>query len=113
VLVVEEGGGYGGGSDVVVDLRVDDHPGPVDELVRLLALHELYFGRPDPHALQPLSGELAVEVDGLLDRVQHGGDAPLADRLLGWMGWQNLEERHVPGSIDPVVLGELRTAAGS
>jgi uncharacterized Ntn-hydrolase superfamily protein len=113
LLVVEEGGGYGGGSDVVVDLRVDDHPAPVDELVRLLALHELYFGRPDPDALQPLDGALAAEVDGLLGRVQHDGDRPVADRLLDWMGWQNLEERHVPGSIDPVVLGELRTAAGS
>ena len=113
LIVVQEGGGYGGGSDVVVDLRVDDHAAPVAELVRLLALHELYFGRPDPDDLQPLDGALAVEVAALLDRLQHGGDGPLEDRLLGWMGWQNLEERHVPGSIDLVVLGELRTAAGA
>ena len=111
VLVVQEGGGYGGGSDVLVDLRADDSPAPVDELVRLLALHELYFGRPAPEDLQPLEGELATEVDGLLTGLGYGGDAPLDDRLLDWMGWENYEERHVPGSIDLVVLVKLREAA--
>jgi uncharacterized Ntn-hydrolase superfamily protein len=113
VLVVQEGGGYGGGSDVLVDLRADDHPTPIDELVRLLALHELYFGRPKPEDLQPLEGALAGEVDALLTRLDHGGDAPLDDRLLDWMGWENYEERHVPGSIDLVVLLKLREAAPS
>ncbi|NND12693.1 MAG: DUF1028 domain-containing protein, partial [Acidimicrobiia bacterium] len=46
VVVVREGGGYLGGSDVAVDLRVDDHPDPVNELLRLLAVHRLLF--PDP-----------------------------------------------------------------
>ena len=113
LLLVEEGGGYGGGSDVVVDLRVDDHPAPVEELARLLALHQLYFGRPDPDRVQALDGDLAAEVDHLLAGLQGGSARPLEDRLLDWMGWQNLEERHVPGAIDPVVLHELRTAAGS
>src|SRR5256885_2575628 len=48
LLVVARGQGYGGTSDVVVDLRVDDHPEPVPELIRLLDLHALYFDRPDP-----------------------------------------------------------------
>ena len=117
VLVVEEGGGYGGGSDVLVDLRADDHPAPVDELVRLLALHDLYFGRPDPEDLQPLVGDLADEVDALLTAVGHGatgdGKAALDDRLMDWMGWENYEERHVPGAIDLVVLLKLREAAAS
>lgn len=113
VLVVQEGGGYGGGSDVLVDLRADDHATPVDELVRLLALHELYFGRPNPEDLQPLTGELAAEVQGLLAGLGYGGDAPLDDRLLDWMGWENYEERHVPGSIDVVVLLKLREAGVS
>ena len=49
-------------SDVEVDLRVDDHQRPVAELRRLLDLHRLYFGRPDPATLLPLEGELADEV---------------------------------------------------
>ena len=43
LLVVSRGMGYGGTSDVVVDLRVDDHPDPVTELARLLEMHTLYF----------------------------------------------------------------------
>ncbi len=62
LLVVTPGGGYGGFSDVLVDLRVDDHEDPVPELVRLLDLHTLYFGKPDPDELLPLSGALEQEV---------------------------------------------------
>jgi uncharacterized Ntn-hydrolase superfamily protein len=111
LLVVQEGGGYGGGSDVLVDLRADDHTAPIDELVRLLALHELYFGKPDPADLQPLVGDLADEVDRLLTGLGYGGDLPLVERLFDWMGWENYEERHVPGHIDVVVLLKLREAA--
>jgi len=101
LLVVTAGGGYGGGSDVLVDLRVDDHPDPVPELVRLLDLHTLYFGRPDPDAVLPLTGELAQEV---ADRLAALGHATLAD----WAGVENYEERLVDGAIDPLVLERLR-----
>jgi uncharacterized Ntn-hydrolase superfamily protein len=101
LLVVSEAGGYGGGSDVLVDLRVDDHPDPVVELGRLLGLHDLYFGKPT--SVLPLEGELAVEV---ADRLQRLGYPTLDD----WAGVENYEERMVPGGIDPVVLDKLRAA---
>jgi len=44
LLVVRAGGGFGGYSDRAVDLRVDDHPAPIAELGRLLALHRDTFG---------------------------------------------------------------------
>ncbi len=44
LLVVKEKGGYAGLSDRWIDLRVDDHPEPIEELARLLQLHQLYFG---------------------------------------------------------------------
>lgn len=103
LLVVTEAGGYGGGSDVLVDLRVDDAPDPVPELSRLLDLHDLYFGRPDPAALLPLEGELAREVAERLDRLGFAG-------LEDWAGFANLEERLAPAAIDPVVLEQLRSA---
>jgi uncharacterized Ntn-hydrolase superfamily protein len=111
LLVVRAGGGYGGTSDVEVDLRVDDGPDPVTELGRLLDLHELYFGRPDPETLLELTGELAAEVTERLGRLGH----PVAGRgldgaLTDWAGIENLEERLVPGRIDPLVLGMLRKA---
>ena len=101
VLVVSEAGGYGGGSDVLVDLRVDDHPDPVPELARLLDLHTLYFGKPE--SVLPLQGELAREV---AERLEKLGYANLDD----WAGVENYEERMVPEGIDPVVLDKLRQA---
>jgi uncharacterized Ntn-hydrolase superfamily protein len=43
LLVVRAGGGFAGLSDRVVDLRVDDHGAPIDELARLLEVHRALF----------------------------------------------------------------------
>ncbi|MEV4813291.1 DUF1028 domain-containing protein [Micromonospora avicenniae] len=110
LLVVRAGGGYGGNSDVVVDLRVDDHPDPVTELDRLLAVHTMLFTRPDPASLLDLSGAVAAEVGALLAALGHTVDDP-EEALASWAGMENLEERLVPGRIDPVVLEHLRRAA--
>jgi uncharacterized Ntn-hydrolase superfamily protein len=111
LLVVSKGMGYGGTSDVVVDLRVDDHPDPVVELARLMELHSLYFERPDPKTLIALDGAAAAEVRARLAGAGHpSGPAPadLDEALASWAGIANLEERIVPGAIDPLVLSELR-----
>jgi uncharacterized Ntn-hydrolase superfamily protein len=42
LLVVREGGGFLGLNDRYIDLRVDDHPEPIDELSRLLSLQMAY-----------------------------------------------------------------------
>ncbi len=112
LLVVERGGGYGGTGDVLVDLRVDDHPDPVAELGRLLAVHTLLFTRPDPATLLELGGAVAAEVAALLTALGHPADpADPQPALFDWAGMANLEERLVPGRIDPVVLDQLRKAA--
>jgi uncharacterized Ntn-hydrolase superfamily protein len=112
VLVVSPGGGYGGGSDVLVDLRVDDHHDPVPELVRLRGLHELYFGHSDPAQWLPLRDAVAAEVTALLTAAGHrpadDSAEALDTALAAWAGVENLEERLGPGRIDPVVLDELR-----
>ncbi len=114
LLVVTPGGGYGGGSDVLVDLRVDDHPDPVPELTRLVDLHDLYFGRPDPADCLPLEDGLAAEVSARLAAVGFApateGPAALEAALASWAGVENLEERLVDGRIDPLVLDQLRAA---
>ncbi|MGE5829457.1 MAG: DUF1028 domain-containing protein [Micromonosporaceae bacterium] len=111
LLVLARGMGYGGTSDVVVDLRVDDHPDPINELGRLLDLHTLYFERPDPATTLPLDAELGAEVRDRLARLGHrgaeGGDG-LDATLIDWAGIENLEERMVAGRIDPLVLARLR-----
>ncbi|GIF37149.1 DUF1028 domain-containing protein [Actinoplanes xinjiangensis] len=107
LLVVAKGMGYGGTSDVLADLRVDDHPDPVAELARLLELHTLYFERPDPATLIPLTGAIGDEVRTRLAKAGHTTD-DLDEALASWAGIENLEERIVPGAIDPLVLAQLR-----
>ncbi|UQU68156.1 DUF1028 domain-containing protein [Couchioplanes caeruleus] len=114
LLVVAKGMGYGGTSDVVADLRVDDHPDPVTELGRLLEMHTLYFERPDPATLLELTGPLAGEVRERLAAAGHGAGPAAADldeALASWAGVENLEERVVAGHIDPLVLAHLRAAS--
>jgi uncharacterized Ntn-hydrolase superfamily protein len=102
LLVVERGGGYGRMSDVLVDLRVDDHQSPIDELRRLYELHDRLFGRTPPGEWIPLEGALADEVRRRLERLGY-------ESLDTWAGVANLEERvHGNETIDPVVLTALR-----
>jgi uncharacterized Ntn-hydrolase superfamily protein len=107
LLVVTPDGGYGGGSDVFVDLRVDDDPAPIPELERLLDLHDIFFGKPDPDAALALEGAVAEEVRNRLAALGHA-DPDLDTALADWAGIENYEERMLPGRIDPLVLGQLR-----
>jgi len=45
LLVVREGWGYAGKNDRYIDLRVDDHETPIEELRRIFQLHAKLFGR--------------------------------------------------------------------
>jgi uncharacterized Ntn-hydrolase superfamily protein len=112
LFVVAPGQGYGGTSDVWVDLRVDDHGDPCAELSRLLDIHTLLFGRPDPAALRPLVDHLAEHVRALLAARGHA-QSDLDVALADWAGIENLEERMVAGHIDPLVLAHLRRAPES
>jgi uncharacterized Ntn-hydrolase superfamily protein len=102
LLVTRRDGGYGKLSDVAVNLRVDDHERPVDELRRLYKLHDQLFGVTPREDWLPLEGSLREEV---ATRVRQLG----YDSLGTWAGVANLEDR-VDGDteIDPVVLEALR-----
>src|SRR5439155_25969329 len=106
LLVVRNGGGYGGLSDQLVSLRVDDHPAPIDELGRLLGLHRLYFSRPTEADLVTTDPVLEREIAECLARLQGqpldpGDTQALWARVDRWAGRENLEERMVrPGAID-------------
>jgi uncharacterized Ntn-hydrolase superfamily protein len=43
LIVVKEGTGYGGYTDLAIDIRVDDHPEPFKELGRLLDIAQLNY----------------------------------------------------------------------
>jgi uncharacterized Ntn-hydrolase superfamily protein len=107
LLVVERDGGYAGLSDVVVDLRVDDHATPIQELRRIHGLHRLLFGKTPKEEWLDVDEQLAAELRERLARLGYEGE--LDQALFRWAGNENLEER-VDGAeqIDPVVLDELR-----
>jgi uncharacterized Ntn-hydrolase superfamily protein len=108
LYVVRKDGGYGGTSDIVVDLRVDDHPTPIDELARLYEQHELLFGQTPAEEWLDVDEQLALELRERLDRLGYREES-LAGAFAAWGATENLEER-VDGieRVDPVVLEELR-----
>src|SRR6266536_2370331 len=108
LLVVESDGGYANLSDTLVDLRVDDHERPIDELRRLYGLHDAIFGKTPRELWVTVDDGLRDELSQRLDRLGYRGG--LREALDGWAGNENLEMR-VDGveSVDPVVLEHLRS----
>jgi uncharacterized Ntn-hydrolase superfamily protein len=108
LLVVERDGGYAGLSDSVVDLRVEDHERPIEELRRIYGLHQAIFGQTPRRMWVEVDEALAAELRERLGRL--GYDGELEEAFNRWAGNENLEER-VDGveAVDPVVLEELRS----
>jgi uncharacterized Ntn-hydrolase superfamily protein len=107
LLVVREGAGYGGGSDVAVDLRVDEHATPLAELRRIFGVHQLLFGQTPAEEWVRVDDELRTRMRDRLNAL--GYTSPdVSAAFEEWVGTENLEER-VDGMerIDPVVLREL------
>ncbi len=105
VVMREHGGGYGGDNEYAIDLRVDDHPSPIEELQRLYAVHDLLFGSTPAEQLLPLEqveSELSERLAAL------GFTGPARSALEQWADIENLEERLHGDRIDPVVLRQLR-----
>jgi uncharacterized Ntn-hydrolase superfamily protein len=106
LLIVRRDGGYGGGIDKAVDLRVEDHPAPVDELTRLYDLHNVYFPRKEDLEFIPfdegVAGAVASALKGLGFDAGDGMayDDDLRAALFAYVGTANLEERW---SEDPVI----------
>jgi uncharacterized Ntn-hydrolase superfamily protein len=106
LLVVREGAGYGGGDDIEVDLRTDDHPEPVTELARLLDLNDLYLTVSTEAEQVTITDDLREEIEGHLHTL--GFDA-----LGDWAGTENYEMRVATDGtwIDQQILERLREAA--
>ena len=111
ILVVERDGGYAGLSDVLVDLRTDDHPKPIEELRRLWGLHDAIFGKTPREQWVDVGEALAAELRERLAKLGYEGE--LGDALFRWAGNENLEER-LDGAeqLDPVLLEALRSQSG-
>jgi uncharacterized Ntn-hydrolase superfamily protein len=116
LLVVREGGGYGGFNDRYVDLRVDDHTAPIEELAHLLKLHSLYMGETDPNNLVKIEGKVAREIQEILARTGYyrgpataSYDAATKQALRDLVSTENLEERWRDDDLlDGVILDFVR-----
>lgn len=111
ILVVQAKAGYGGISDKLVDLRVDDHHQPIDELERLYELHQLYFGQP--REAVELDADTVASIQHMLSTLgyyageAHGElDERTRQALENFHNMENLEMRRLdqPHQLDAEVL---------
>lgn len=110
LLVVKEKGGYGGYNDRYIDLRVDDHPEPITELIRIYGLQQLYFAKAKPENVVAIEGEIRETVVQHLKRLDYlkadaSDDEELHKALTAYIHTENFEEREQEkGKIDLEVL---------
>ncbi|MFD1688422.1 DUF1028 domain-containing protein [Halolamina salifodinae] len=72
LYVVKPEGGYDGGNDRWIDVRVDDHETPIQELRRVFKLYDVtLLGRKEPDDVQELDGQTAKEVAETLVDLGH------------------------------------------
>ena len=120
LLVVRKDGGYLGGNDRFIDIRVYDAPDPIAELERLLALHKLHFFPSDPADLLPITpaivsklepillAEPANQAEKWLKAPQHEANQAFLTALRNFMYWENYDVRvRMDGKIDRVVLEDI------
>jgi len=100
LLVLRPGGGYLGLSDTYVDIRVDDHPNPVEELKRIFHIWELtLLQREDPSDVVS-KRDVAAEVQRALKKlgfyrgeVTGVWDEATEEAFRDWAGYENFENK--------------------
>lgn len=121
LLVVKEKGGYAGFNDRYIDLHVEDHPRPIEELDRVLGLHRVFFASKQTDAElvridTPLIQEIQTRLEalGFYEGVLNGVyDPATRDAFEAFAHKENLEERWRQDLlVDKVVLDFLRQAEG-
>ncbi|WP_257348126.1 DUF1028 domain-containing protein [Pseudalkalibacillus decolorationis] len=115
LLIVKEEGGYGGFNDRAIDLRVDDHPEPIKELIRIYDLHQLYFAPSKQENIVEIKGnvyeELVKELErlNLLERTPIHTEEAVTDALRVFVHRENFEEREQKrGWIDLDILTYMK-----
>jgi uncharacterized Ntn-hydrolase superfamily protein len=120
LLVVRKDGGYLGGNDRFIDIRVYDAPDPIAELDRLLALHKLHFFPSDPADLLPITPQIVAKLEPILlaepvnqpekwlKAPQHEANQAFLTALRDFMYWENYDVRvRMDGKIDRIVLEDI------
>jgi uncharacterized Ntn-hydrolase superfamily protein len=115
ILVVKEKGGYAGYNDRYVDLRVDEHPDPIKELIRIYELQQLYFAPTKEENILDIQGEVKEELISLLNRFGYlettadVNNETLYQALTTYIHTENFEGREQEqGKIDLEVLNYMK-----
>lgn len=117
LLVVKEGGSYGGYTDRYIDLRVDDHEDPVQEVGRLLKLRNLYFEKTKSEDVLELSDEQVNRAGEYLFTLGYVADEAatkeqILEALHTYQHTENFDERvQEKGKIDRLVFEFLEDQA--
>lgn len=120
LYVARTKGSYGKVLDRYIDLRVDDHPTPIEELKRIFRLYDMtMLEREDPATLVPLRPEVVLELQGDLRTLgfyfgpldgKWGGPAQQAfSKYLGVENFENKERKD--RKVWPSVLAHLHAQA--
>jgi uncharacterized Ntn-hydrolase superfamily protein len=113
MYVAKPEGGYDGKSDRWVDVRVDDHETPIDELERVFKLYDVtLLERAEPAETRELSGADAAAVLGILADLGHYDGTPgeefgEAEReaLESFRGMNNFENHSLSVLEDAIARG--------
>src|SRR3990170_4540700 len=101
LLVVRKRGGYAAFNDRWIDVRVDDHPQPIEELIRVFNLYDVtLLNREDPRDVVELTPARLREVQAGLARLGfHKGpatgkwDRRTRAAFEAWAGMNNFETK--------------------
>jgi uncharacterized Ntn-hydrolase superfamily protein len=119
LLVSKTASGYGA-SDRWIDVRVDDHASPIEELRRIFRLYDLtLLNREDPKTLLPIQGETALALQhdlGVLGyytgRLNGNWDGPSRAAFARFVGEHNFENKQQnETAVWPTVLVYLKERA--
>jgi uncharacterized Ntn-hydrolase superfamily protein len=120
LLVVKEKGGYEGFSDRYVDLRVDEHRTPIEELKRIFNIYDItMLSREDPKNLLTIDNRIATELQralkilGLYNGALTGVFDEATEKALdNFVNINNFENKmHEKGKIWKSVLDYLKDLA--
>ena len=100
ILVVRQGGGYEGGNDRYVDVRVDEHPRPIEELERIFNVYDMtLLSREDPSRLLRIDRDLSIKIQGALkvlgylDVLHEEFSQKVQDAMNQWIAVNNFENK--------------------
>ncbi|HLI51135.1 MAG TPA: DUF1028 domain-containing protein, partial [Thermomicrobiaceae bacterium] len=118
ISVVRAEGGFRGGNDRYIDLRVDDHPRPIEELRRLVLLHRVYFRKDDEIDLVGLDQRVQSQIEtqlravGYLPAGEPARNIDITEALSRFAEVEHLTGRiRDDGQFDTAILSVLRSRA--